>query len=165
MAIIEAGNLVERLLNSQQACIRYQAHCKLLGDGERQFWGDSANATTPELEELAQEVKESPLVEALLSQSAHYSPPECHPYSKWFGAHWILASLANIGYPAGDERSIPWREQVLDWLLPEGKLRRFPVIAGRMRRCASQEGNALFYLLALGLDDERLDMLAAGLLE
>jgi hypothetical protein len=34
-----------------------------------------------------------------------------------------------------------------------------------VRRCASQEGNALFYLLALGLADERTDELAARLVQ
>ena len=37
------------------------------------------------------------------------------------------------------------------------------MIAGRVRRCASQEGNALYALLALGLTDSRVDELAARL--
>jgi len=38
-----------------------------------------------------------------------------------------------------------------------------PIIDGRARRCASQEGNALYATLALGLADERADQLAANL--
>jgi hypothetical protein len=165
MTVIEAGNLIERLLNSQQACIRYQTRTKLLGEGGSSSSGEGERDSDRELQALAQEVRSSPLVEGLLSQSADYAPPPSHPYSKWYGAHWILASLANIGYPAGDERLLPWRDQVLDWLLPDGVFRQRPLIAGLVRRCASQEGNALYYLIALGLDDERVDRLAHGLLE
>lgn len=157
MAVIEIDSFLERLLNSEEACIRYQVQTKLLG--ERGLISNS------DLEELKYQVRVSARVEALLSQSADYEPPSSHPYSKWYGAHWVLASLANIGYPPGEARLIPWREQVCQWLLPEGKFRRSPVIDGKVRRCASQEGNALYYLLALGLDDERVDVLAQGLME
>ena len=38
-------------------------------------------------------------------------------YATWRGAHWTLAALAEIGYPAGDESLLPMRAQVLDcWL-------------------------------------------------
>jgi hypothetical protein len=155
MAFQQINGLISRLLASQEACIQYQTRSELL----------SEHPDSTELKELGEKVKVSPRVEALLSQSPGAAPPASHPYAKWYGAHWILSSLANIGYPPGDERLIPWREQVLDWLLPKRKLRQFPVIAERVRRCASQEGNALYYLLALGLDNERLDLLAQGLLE
>jgi hypothetical protein len=155
MSYQQINGLISRLLASEEACIQYQTHTKLL----------SEHPDSTELKELGEKLKVSPRVEALLSQSPGNAPPASHPYAKWYGAHWILSSLANIGYPPGDERLIPWREQVLNWLLPKGKLRQFPVIAERVRRCASQEGNALYYLLALGLDDERLDLLAQGLLE
>jgi hypothetical protein len=38
-----------------------------------------------------------------------------------------------------------------------------PIINGLARRCASQEGNALYATLALGIADERADQLAANL--
>lgn len=41
-----------------------------------------------------------------------------HPYSKWYGAHWILVTLADLGYPPGDQGLVPLREQVYGWLLP-----------------------------------------------
>jgi hypothetical protein len=56
------------------------------------------------------------------------------------------------------------REQELAWLLGERHQKRIQSIAGRVRRCASQEGNALYALLALGLADPRTDELARRLI-
>lgn len=87
-----------------------------------------------------------------------------NPYKKWQGPHWTLYSLAQIEYPPGDRSLIPLRDQIYDWLLEERHL-RFPrslLIPGqeeRFRRCASQEGNAIWYSLRLGIDDERTRIL------
>ena len=55
-------------------------------------------------------------------------------------------------------------EQVLElWLSPE-HTENMPVINGRIRVHASQEANALFSLLSLGLADERIDQLAQNLM-
>jgi len=99
-------------------------------------------------------------------------------YAKYTGAHWVLAHLADMGYPPGDAALAPLRDQVYDyWLSPTRTRERIvdreaaryksrpgvPVIDGRPRRCASQEGNALYATLALGLADERAEQLAANL--
>lgn len=81
------------------------------------------------------------------------------------GAHWVLADLADIGYPPGDETLIPLRELVYKWLFGQSHQKQIKTINGRVRRCASQEGNALYYVLALGLADERTDELAARLVQ
>jgi hypothetical protein len=86
-----------------------------------------------------------------------------HPYTKWVGAHWVLAALANIGYPPGETGLVPLRDQVFGWLLSPTHQRSIKTIAGRVRRCASQEGNALYATLALAIADERADELAARL--
>jgi hypothetical protein len=147
--------LIQQLLNSDEACIRYKTRVNVLGEDP-----DSARNNA-----LRTQIKESTRVNTLLSQDPAAGPPSSHPYAKWYGAHWILAKLAEIGYPAGDDRLIPWREQVLSWLLPKRTVRNAPTINGRVRRCASQEGNAVYYLLALGLADERVDLLVSHLLE
>jgi hypothetical protein len=77
----------------------------------------------------------------------------------------VLAALAELGYPPGDDSLIPLREQVYAWLLSAGHRSGVKVLAGRARRCASQEGNALFALLTLGLADERTEELVQGLLQ
>lgn len=99
-------------------------------------------------------------------------------YSKYTGAHWVLADLADNGYPPGDDALLPLRDQVYEYWLDPGRTRErlvdveaarykslpgVPVIQGRPRRCASQEGNALYSTLRLGLTDDRTDQLAANL--
>jgi hypothetical protein len=96
----------------------------------------------------------------------------------WQGAHWALAALADLGYPPGDTALYPLREQVFGTWLDESyhlefeattkssayRRRGVPVMRGRYRRCASQQGNALRFLIALGLADSRCDALVERLL-
>lgn len=103
------------------------------------------------------------LFDKLLSERDDNGEIRHHPYSKWRGAHWVLSTLADLNYPPGDKSLIPLREQVLSWLLSVNHLRSVQKIAGKYRRCASQEGNALYSLLKLELDDERCDELAKRL--
>ena len=42
---------------------------------------------------------------------------------------------------------------------------KYQTINGRVRRCASQEGNCYYYSLALGLADDRTEELAARLIK
>jgi hypothetical protein len=115
-------------------------------------------------EALQQEVKESPRVRSLLTGLETAKPA----YAKWQGAHWVLAALADIGYPSGDEILAPAAHQVLETWLRDGFYAEFearsraeayrkpgvPVMQGRYRRCASQQGNALYFLTRLGLIDQ-----------
>ena len=142
--------ILTQLIQSNEPAIRYKAHTALLGDAPR---AAAAQA-------LQQAVSTCARVQALLSERDPQGRIACHPYRKWFGAHWVLAALADLGYPPGDQRLIPLREQVLDWLLSKSHFDNILTLEGRTRRCTSQEGNALFSLLALGLADERLDELA-----
>ena len=77
----------------------------------------------------------------------------------------MLANLADIGYPEGDRSLVPLREQILGWLLSERHENAIRSIEGRVRRCASKEGNALYYLHALGLADSKCDELVKRLLK
>ena len=90
-------------------------------------------------------------------------------YRKWRGAHWVLADLADIGYPSGAKRIRPLVDRVVDrWLGPQffrGKgAGRVPLIAGRYRRCGSIQGNALRFMVKLGLADDRAHQLAERLM-
>jgi len=89
---------------------------------------------------------------------------EYHAYRKFQGAHWTLAALAELGYPRGDQALLPIVGQVHDWLTSRQHLLppATQVISGqedRVRRCASQEGLAIWYLHELGLVDERVEVL------
>jgi hypothetical protein len=100
-------------------------------------------------------------------------------YRKWRGAHWVLADLADIGYPMGSDELRPLVDLVVDrWLGPQfyredvvsSKAASYkltggvPVINGRHRRCGSIQGNALRSVLKLGLADDRVHQLAERLL-
>ncbi len=129
---------------------------------------------------LSEKVRRSVRVQSLLSRLAYYERAGTvrGVYGKWQGAHWVLAALADIGYPPGDRKLVPLRNKVLDcWLAPvyfqefevgkkidAYKRDGVPIMQGRYRRCASQQGNALYFLAKLGLEDERSEMLAERLM-
>lgn len=119
---------------------------------------------TPRAKALQHEVKDSPRVRSLLAGLNTAK----HAYAKWQGAHWVLATLADIGYPKADETLAPAAQQVLETWLHDGYYAEFEarskadayrkrgvaVMQGRYRRCASQQGNALYFLTKLGLIEE-----------
>jgi hypothetical protein len=94
-----------------------------------------------------------------------------HPaYRKFHDAHWTMASLAELGYPPGDQSLMPVVDQIHQWLTSPQHLSppSTQVIGGqqdRIRRSASQEGLAIWYLHELELVDERLDALVARLVD
>ena len=87
-------------------------------------------------------------------------------YGKWGGAHWRLVSLVELGVPAGEPRCVAAAETVLAWLTGKSPPGRIQTIDGLVRRCGSQEGNALAVCCRLGLaDDPRVRLLAESLVE
>jgi hypothetical protein len=144
--------VLSRLLASSDPCVRAGAQLRLCDP-------DSAAAKA-----LREKIRGSPRVRTLLSARDAEGRIAGHPYAKWWGAHWVLAALAELGYPSGDAELVPLREQVLGWLLSKSHQRGIRTVDGRVRRCASQEGNAVFALLTLGLADTRTDELVERLL-
>lgn len=159
-----------RLAESSEPSIRYKVRVGVFGE----------NAASPEIVALREEIRSSPRVQTLLAGrdangELHRGK---HVYQKWQGAHWVMATLADVGYPPGDSALIPIRDQLLDaWLAPHYfaefvaatkatgyKNYGVPVMQGRYRRCASQQGNALYAIVTLGLADERTEKLAERLL-
>jgi hypothetical protein len=134
-------SIVASLLASPEPAIRWKVRTGVLGE--------PAGA-------VREEVRGSALVRRLLSGGG------IDTYVKWQGPHWVLAALADLGYPPGDEALHPLRDRVLaTWL---DASRPPPLLRGRHRAHASQQGNALWFLLALGLDDGRCADLAELLL-
>jgi hypothetical protein len=88
-------------------------------------------------------------------------------YSKWRGAHWRLLSLAELGVGKDHPGVSEAAGQVLDWLASPRRLDEIHkrVIRGRVRRCGSQEGRAIWACRTIGFDDPRLDALAESLVE
>jgi hypothetical protein len=147
--------LVKRLLKSDEPSVRWLALTRVLGKGPR----------AAEVKRAQEEIRKSERVRALLREQQVGGRIPHHPYDKWCGAHWVLAALAELGYPPGDRDLEPLRDQVYEWLLSPQHENHIRVVAGRVRRCASQEGNALWATLTLGLADGRADELAARLVK
>jgi hypothetical protein len=162
-------DIIARLLNSNEPCIRYKTLVNVLG----------MDPEGPEARQVREAIPSSPRILKLLSQRQMDGRIPGNPYYKFTGAHWILSLLADLGYPPGDTSLNPLRDQVQNlWLSPahvqEGQCDTrsavyktkvgVPIMQGRARRCGSQEGNALYSILALGLADDRTEQLAANLL-
>jgi len=149
-----AHDILNRLLSSSEPSVRFKVQTRVLGKA----------LDSPEIVELREQIRNSSRVKRLLSERDKPGRIPTNPYSKWRGAHWVLADLADLGYPPGDETLTPLRDQVYEWLFSKRhETEHLKVIAGKVRRCASQEGNALYSSLALGLMDDRTDELAARL--
>lgn len=162
--------LVRKLLGSESPSVRWKIRVGVLDE----------DPGSRGIRRLQAEIRRSPLVQALLSRRDRAG--EIHtrrdPYDKWQGAHWVFAALADVGYPAGDESLAPLRDQVFALWLRDHYFEEFdadtrrkayrgqgvPRIAGRYRRCASQQGNALLSATRLGLDDADSERLVERLL-
>jgi len=147
--------IIDKLLKSEEPSIKFKVLVNVMGE----------KPESPKIRRLRAEIKSSSRVRQLLSSRGKDGTINFHPYRKWIGAHWVLADLADIGYPTGDESLILLREQVYEWLFSQEHQEKIKTINGRTRRCASQEGNALYYLLTLSLEDKRTDELARRLVK
>src|SRR2546426_867087 len=162
--------VAQTLLRSKEPSVRWKVRVHILGE----------NPESKRVRDLAQQVRQSRRVRALLAHrdSRGRLRPVGNPYSKWQGAHWVLATLADIGYPRADRSLLAMGDQVLDRWLADVYYREFdakteadayrgvgvPRMRGRYRRCASQQGNALYFLTKLGLADGRVDAFVERLL-
>ena len=160
------GKIIQQLLDSDEPSVRYKVRVGVLGE----------KPESKSIQKLREEIRRSPRVRQLLSRrdAKGRIEPVRHVYKKWFGAHWVLPALADIGYPTGDRKLRPVFEQVFECWLGEwttndvvctndDDLRRckgVPVINGRARRCGSQQSNALYAALTLGCNDDRVHRLA-----
>jgi hypothetical protein len=147
---------IQQLLASEEPAVRYRAYVDVLG-------GDPESA---EGQALRREIPAGRTASLLLSERDGQGSLPYHPYNKWLGAHWVLACLAELGYPPGDAGLKPLLEQSYAWLLSAHHLKHAAhMIDGRMRRCASQEGYCIYYSLALGIADERTEELVSRLVK
>jgi hypothetical protein len=162
--------VVATLLRSDEPSIRWKVRLGVAGD----------DPGSRPMRALREEIRRSPRVRTLLGRRDQFGRPGTarQVYYKWQGLHWVLAALADLGYPEGDEGLVAIRDRVVGfWTAPayfhefEAKTRAaayrergVPVIRGRYRRCGSQQGNALRSVVSLGIADEGADVLAERLL-
>lgn len=140
---------LNQLRNSVEPSIRYSTLLYI----------DNEDPTVPKMRKLQEEIRNSPRVTSLIDNV------EEGVYKKWQGSHWVLSLLAELNYPPNDDLLHPLREKVYDWLFSSRHLKSIKTIKRKVRRCASQEGNAIYYLYKLGLFDDRTDLLVNRLLE
>ncbi len=158
MKSIRRRPIVKELLSSSNPTIRYKTYKLLLDEPE----------DSPKMLSLRKSIKKSLMAKRLLSHRRSDGTIDAHPYRKWQGPHWTLYSLAEIDYPCGGRSLLSMRDQAYNWLLEEKHL-KYPsslLIPGqedRFRRCASQEGNAIWYSIKLGIDDQRTKILVQRL--
>ena len=107
-----------------------------------------------EIRILRDEIRESVLVRTLLAELDAAGRIPLPPSHRWRGAHWVLYMLADLGSASSDKSLWGLRDQVCEWLFASD--RPEPV-------CGAIEGNALYYLLFLELDDGCADALAQRL--
>ena len=145
-----APGILATLLGLDDPVVQYKVRTLLLGEEE----------ASPGMRRLHRRIASSAIVRALLTGRGSDGRIDQHPYRKWQGPHWTLCCLAQVDYPPGDASLLPLRDQMYDYLFDPSHLEspRSLLIPGqedRFRRCASQEGNAIWYSLLLGIDDER----------
>src|SRR5271156_3988602 len=160
---------IDTLLHSDEPSVRCKLMVGVLGEDPH----------SRKIKELQEEIRKSPRAKALIAGRDQRAVQEKYVYASWRGAHWSLAMVAEIGYPAGDSSLLPMRDRVLDcWLndsfymeleskssVPKHRSAEgVPIIQGRYRRCASQQGNALYSITRLGLADNTSDALAERLM-
>ena len=160
--------VIDTLLHSDEPSIRWKVLVGVLGEDPH----------STKIRELREEIRVSPRVKALLADGEREAQ-ELKVYAKYRGAHWVLAALAEIGYPPGDESLFSMCHQVLRHWLSAAFYKEFesksavpkhrsaegvPIIRGRHRRCASQQGNALYSMTVLDLAEEGRQRLAERLL-
>jgi len=167
---MEVERVTNELLNSEVPSIRYKVRVNVLRE----------HPTSNAIRRLQSGIKKSALVAALLQgrDAAGRIPEQRSVYAKWQGAHWVMATLADIGYPPGDRSLAPIRDQLLEYWLAANYYSEFPasskaaaygrsgvpVMQGRHRRCASQQSNALWSIIKLGLVNDQTHDLAERLL-
>ncbi|MFX0016474.1 MAG: hypothetical protein ACFE98_17910 [Candidatus Hermodarchaeota archaeon] len=141
--------VINKLLASKDPAIQLKVHLRLLGNDYK----------SREVQKIASIIKErSPVVSGLFNALSAQEKlfkirkvGEGRVYKKWEGIHWVLADLADIGYPPGDQTLLTSIKLELNWLLSKKRWASKKTINNRRRFCASQEGNGLFSIISLGL--------------
>jgi hypothetical protein len=134
-----------------EPALAWKLAVNILGKGEN----------SPDAQHAQDKVQQSALVKALIENCDRSHGA----YKKWDWAHWILSILGDLGYPANNGTLRPLMEDTFNiWMSVEHDTKHLRVIDGRVRRCASQEGYAVWCSLRLGFADSRTEELVSRLL-
>lgn len=131
---IEDDPGVRWLLASDDPSIRYLTLTDVLG----------RPLSARRVRAAARGILQGPKIRALLAGQREDGGFGVHPYQKWTGAHWRLVSMVDLAIPTGEPRAVAGAETVLEWLeRAAASPHHAREVAGRIRRCASQEGTRL----------------------
>ena len=150
--------IVDRLLASCDPTVVFKTRREVLGEPEF------------DLADLRRSISDTERARQLLAHRRPDGTIATNPYTKWQGPHWTMVLLALIDYPPGDNDLASMRDQVYEWMLSPEHM-QFPRTVfyddqpERVRRCASMEGNAIWYSLVLGLEDDRTKLLVDRLID
>jgi hypothetical protein len=151
--------IVDALVASDEPSVRWKVRTGVLDE----------DPESRAIVRLRDEIRRSPRVRSLLERVAGAS------YRKWSGGHWVLITLADIGYPAGDPDLEPLADRVMQTWLAHRYYAEFetsaspyknpgvPLMDGRYRRCGSQHGGALLAAVTLGVQPAATDRLVERL--
>lgn len=129
------------------------------------LWEQLRLAPDPAIRRLAGDESADPLVSPRVHTLLEF-PLDVHPYQKWWGTHWRLVELADLGLPPALPDVRAGVDQELSWLTSDRHRGGIRWVAGRARRCASQEGNAVYAASVLGhATDPRVRELVKSLIE
>lgn len=149
--------LIDFLCVHDNPVVAYRARRLLAGESEQ----------SPAVRRLRRAIGASEMAQRLLMG---LRMERFNPYRKWQGPHWTLYSLAEIGFPVGDQALLPLRQRVLDWMFAPAFLKPpstviYPDQPKRPRRCASMEGTTIWSQLVLGIvDEDRVPLLVDRLI-
>ncbi|MDP6508778.1 MAG: hypothetical protein QF719_07265 [Chloroflexota bacterium] len=147
---------IEWLLEAADPAVRYLALTDLL----------DRPAGEPEVRQAHDEIGKDRHPQDLLGPDHPDGQGVAGGYQKFQGAHWRLVSAVELGVPAGEPTALAMLDPVLDFYVSVHHRKRIPTIDGRVRRCASQEGNVLAVACRLGIaNDPRAELLALSLVE
>lgn len=154
------NSIIQKLLETNESSIQYGVRLHLLDE----------DPSSEDMRALQTQIRNSPRVRKLLSERDENGRIPHQPYRKWVGAHWVLAALADLHYPAGDQDLIPLRDQQYNIFFSDSLEQPIParprvVVKGQPRMCASIEGNGLYTALKLGIADTRIQALFDLLLD
>jgi hypothetical protein len=143
---------IDWLLASEDPGVLYRTLTDLLGRPE----------DDPEVKLARDAIPDGPKVRALLRGLEPDGRFGVEPYRKWDGGHWRLVALADLRYPA----RAAVLERIVDTELAWAAGLEVRWVAGRARRHASQEGNAVGAVCRLGYEaDPRVGALVDRLVE
>jgi hypothetical protein len=148
----EYAALAAKVLGSDDPIVRYKVRRHLDGD----------DPTAAGMRRLRAGIADSPIARGLLADLDMSDPDDRQGMST---IYLTLRYLADIDYPPGDDRLVPYRDHLYRWLRRLEREYDGPLlIRGKHRVHGSFHGNAIYASVALGLADDDTDELCANLL-